>query len=90
MPSCWRPAAVTRACGNSTRVRYHWFRQCGLFVGSGVAEASCKSAIAHRLKGSGMHCSPRGADAITTLRCQQASRPEDRIWPAARNQTLAA
>jgi hypothetical protein len=31
-----------------------------------------------------------GADAITTLRCQQASRPEDQIWSASRNQTSAA
>jgi hypothetical protein len=53
-------------------------------------EASCKSVIGQRLKLSGMHWSLSGADAITTLRCQQASRPEDRIWPAARNQTLAA
>jgi hypothetical protein len=75
---------------NAPRMRYKWFRQCGLFVGSGVVEASCKSVIGQRLKLSGMHWSVSGADAITTLRCQQASRPEDRIWPAARNQTTAA
>jgi hypothetical protein len=75
---------------NAPRMRYHWFRQCGLFVGSGVVEASCKSVIGQRLKLSGMHWSLRGADAITTLRCQQASRPEDRIWPVPHNQTLAA
>ena len=23
---------------NAPRMRYHWFRQCGLFVGSGVVE----------------------------------------------------
>jgi hypothetical protein len=27
-------------------MRYHWFRQCGLFAGSGVVETSCKSASA--------------------------------------------
>jgi hypothetical protein len=75
---------------NAPRMRYHWFRQCGLFVGSGVVEASCKSVIGQRLKLSGMHWSVRGADAIATLRCQQASRPEDRIWPTVRNQMLAA
>jgi hypothetical protein len=37
------------------RMRYHWFRQCGLFVGSGVVEAGCKSVISQRLKQSGMH-----------------------------------
>jgi hypothetical protein len=75
---------------NAPRMRYHWFRQCGLFVGSGVVEAGCKTVIAQRLKLSGMHWTTNGADAITTLRCQQASRPEDRIWPAPHNQTPAA
>jgi hypothetical protein len=31
-----------------------------------------------------------GTDAIATLRCQQASRPEDRIWQPRNNQTLPA
>ena len=75
---------------NAPRMRYHWFRQCGLFVGSGVVEAACKTVIGQRLKLSGMHWTTAGADAITTLRCQQASRLEDRIWPAPRNQAPAA
>ena len=75
---------------NAPRMRYHWFRQCGLFVGSGVVEAGCKTVIGQRLKLSGMHWTTVGADDITTLRCQQASRPEDRIWPAPHNQTPAA
>ncbi len=75
---------------NAPRMRYRWFRQCGLFVGSGVVESGCKSVIGQRLKLSGMHWTTAGADAITTLRCQQASRPEDQIWPAPRNQTPAA
>jgi hypothetical protein len=37
-----------------------------------------------------MHWTAAAADAITTLRCQQASRPEDQIWVAPRNQTPAA
>jgi hypothetical protein len=75
---------------NAPRMRYHWFRQCGLFVGSGLVEAGCKSVIGHRLKRAGMHWTVNGADAIATLRCQQASRPEDQIWSAHRNQTNAA
>ncbi|HEY6280086.1 MAG TPA: ISKra4 family transposase [Streptosporangiaceae bacterium] len=75
---------------NAPRMRYRWFRQCGLFVGSGVVEAGCKSVIGQRLKLSGMHWTAAGADAITTLRCQQASRPEDRIWTRTHNQTPAA
>jgi hypothetical protein len=75
---------------NAPRMRYHWFRQCGLFVGSGVVESGCKSVIGQRLKLSGMHWTAAGADAITTLRCQQASRPEDRIWTSPHNQIPAA
>jgi hypothetical protein len=75
---------------NAPRMRYHWFRSRGLFVGSGVVESGCKSVIGQRLKLSGMHWTAAGADAITTLRCQQASRPEDQIWRAPRNQTPAA
>jgi hypothetical protein len=75
---------------NAPRMRYHWFRRCGLFVGSGVVEASCKSVIGQRLKQSGMHWTVSGADAIATLRCQQASRPEDQPWHTGHNQTTAA
>jgi hypothetical protein len=75
---------------NAPRMRYHWFRSCGLFTGSGVVEASCKSVIGLRLKQSGMHWTVAGANAITTLRCQQASRPEDQICIASRNQAPAA
>jgi hypothetical protein len=75
---------------NAPRMRYHWFRSRGLFIGSGLVESGCKAVIGQRLKLSGMRWTVAGADAITTLRCQQASRPEDRIWPAPRNQTPAA
>ena len=67
---------------NAPRMRYKWFRSRGLFVGSGAVEAGCKAVIGQRLKLSGMHWTVAGADAITTLRCQQASRPEDQIWHA--------
>ena len=66
---------------NAPRMRYEWFRQCGLFTGSGAVEAGCKAVIGQRLKQAGMHWTEDGAGAIMTLRCQQASRPEDRIWP---------
>lgn len=36
------------------------------------------------------HWTVAGASAITTLRCEQASRSEDQIWTAPRNQTPAA
>jgi hypothetical protein len=75
---------------NAPRMRYHWFRQCGLFVGSGVVEASCKTIIGQRLKSSGMHWTVNGASAITTLRCHQASCPDDHIWKQAHYQTGTA
>ena len=55
---------------NAPRMRYHWFRQCGLFVGSGAVEAGCKAVIGQRLKLSGMHWSCNGATGILALRCQ--------------------
>ena len=75
---------------NAPRMRYHWFRSRGLFVGSGIVESGCKAVIGQRLKLSGMRWTVTGADAIATLRCQQASRPEDRIWKPRHNQTLPA
>jgi len=58
---------------NAPRMRYHWFRSRGLFVGSGVVEASCKTIVGQRLKQAGMHWTTAGADAIIALRCQEAS-----------------
>jgi hypothetical protein len=75
---------------NAPRMRYRWFRSRGLFVGSGVVESGCKAIIGQRLKLSGMRWTVTGAGAITTLRCQQASRPEDRIWQPRHNQTVPA
>jgi hypothetical protein len=75
---------------NAPRMRYKWFRSRGLFAGSGLVESGCKAVIGQRLKLSGMRWAITGAEAITTLRCQQASRPEDQIWYTPRNQTSAA
>ena len=58
---------------NRTRMAYRAFRQAGLFVGSGVVEAGCKTIIAERLKQSGMRWTTNGAAGIFTLRCKQAS-----------------
>jgi hypothetical protein len=75
---------------NAPRMRYHWFRQCGLFVGSGVVEAGCKAVIGQRLKQSGMHWTVHGADSIIALRCTQASEPWEAICRNQHNQTGAA
>jgi hypothetical protein len=54
---------------NAERMRYPAFRAQGLFVGSGVVEAGCKTVIGSRLKRSGMFWTVRGANAIIALRC---------------------
>jgi hypothetical protein len=71
-------------------MRYHWFRSRGLFVGSGVVEAGCKSVIGQRVKQSGMHWTVAGADSIIALRCAQASSQWETVCRNPHNQTDAA
>ena len=65
---------------NRERMRYAEFRRQGLFVGSGVVEAGCKTIIGQRLKRSGMHWTVRGANAIIALRCCQMSGRWEEFW----------
>jgi hypothetical protein len=58
---------------NASRMRYAYYRNLGMFVGSGVVEAGCKNVLGARLKRSGMHWTAPGATAITTLRCHHSS-----------------
>lgn len=66
--------------GNAERMRYADFRSQGLFVGSGVVEAGCKTIFGQRLKLSGMHWTVRGANAIIALRCCQLSARWEEFW----------
>ncbi len=75
---------------NAPRMRYHWFRSRGLFTGSGVVEASCKTVIGQRLKQSGMHWTVAGADSIIALRCKEASRTWEAICNNPDTQTRTA
>jgi hypothetical protein len=74
---------------NAHRMRYAYFRDHGMFIGSGVVEAGCKSVVGQRLKLSGMRWNIPGATGILTLRCQQASHRFEHIWPQPHNQTAA-
>lgn len=65
---------------NIERMRYKAFREKGLFVGSGVIEAACKTVIGKRLKQSGMEWTVRGANAIIALRCMTESRRLEEYW----------
>jgi len=65
---------------NRERMQYQRFRDEGLFVGSGVVEAGCKSVIGQRLKRSGMEWSVSGANAIISLRCLLLSGRFEEYW----------
>ena len=54
---------------NASRMQYADYRKQGLFVGSGVIEAGCKTVIGKRLKQSAMQWTVRGANDIVALRC---------------------
>jgi hypothetical protein len=65
---------------NKDRMRYADFRKRGLFVGSGVLEAGCRTVIGQRLKHSGMHWTVRGANSIIALRCSIMSNRWEDFW----------
>jgi hypothetical protein len=67
---------------NADRMRYARFRSQGLFVGSGVVEAGCRTIIGFRLKQSGMRWTVRGANAIIALRCAELSGRWEEFWEA--------
>jgi hypothetical protein len=65
---------------NKDRMRYGEFRMQGLFIGSGVVEAGCRTVIGQRLKQSGMFWTVKGANSIIALRtCILSKRWED-FW----------
>ncbi len=66
--------------GNADRMRYPDFRAQGLFVGSGVIEAGCRTVIGARLKRSGMFWTVAGANAIIALRCCLLSGRFEDYW----------
>lgn len=69
---------------NAARMRYPEFRKRGLFVGSGVVEAGCKTIIGARLKGSGMFWTVADANAIIALRCCLFNGRFETYWELAR------
>ena len=65
---------------NKERMRYAEFRRQGLFVGSGVLEAGCRTVVGQRLKQSGMHWTVKGANSIIALRCCFLSNRWEDFW----------
>lgn len=78
------PAAITTALGyfekNQSRMRYGEFRRDGLFIGSGVVEAGCKTVVAQRAKLSGMRWSETGLLAVLHTRCAFLGGQLDTFW----------
>jgi hypothetical protein len=53
---------------NAARMRYPAFRAKGMHVGSGIAEAACKTVVSTRAKRTGMRWTPEGLDAVLAVR----------------------
>lgn len=69
---------------NAHRMRYLAFREKGMHIGSGIAEAACKSVVSTRAKQSGMRWTPHGLDAILALRTTVLNQDFDQTWQASR------
>jgi hypothetical protein len=65
---------------NLPRMRYDHFRNQGLFIGSGVIEAGCKTVIGQRTKLSGMHWGEPGLLAVLAFRCAFLSGRLHQFW----------
>lgn len=65
---------------NAPHMRYEHFRKQGLFVGSGVMEAGCRTIVGQRLKRSGMFWTRHGANALIALRCCILSGRFEDFW----------
>ncbi len=53
---------------NAARMRYPAFRAQGMHVGSGIAEAACKTVVSTRAERAGMRWTPEGLDAVLAVR----------------------
>jgi len=74
---------------NVERMQYRTFRRQGLFIGSGVIEAGCKTVIGSRCKQSGMFWGEPGAENVLALRCIHSSRRLDQFWKERLNAHVA-
>jgi hypothetical protein len=65
---------------NRDKMHYWDYQQRGLFIGSGVVEAGCKSVVGQRLKQSGMFWSLSGAENILSIRCVLENGQFNECW----------
>ena len=69
---------------NAERMRYPIFRAKGMHIGSGVAEAACKTVVSTRAKKSGMRWTPDGLEAVLALRTAVLNQSYDSFWNRSR------
>jgi hypothetical protein len=72
--------AVDYFTTNAQRMRYPLFRAQGMHIGSGIAEAACKTIVSTRAKRSGMRWTPEGIDALLPLRTAVLNDAYDSCW----------
>lgn len=65
---------------NAARMDYPTFRAQGMHIGSGVAEAACKTVVSTRAKRTGMRWTPSGLAAILALRIAVLNGSYDAFW----------
>lgn len=65
---------------NAQRMRYPLFRAQGMHIGSGIAEAACKTIVSTRAKRCGMRWTPEGLDALLPLRTAVLNGSYDALW----------
>ena len=72
--------AVDYFTTNAARMRYPVFRAQGMHLGSGIAEAACKSIVSTRAKRCGMRWTPEGLDALLPLRTAVLNETYASFW----------
>jgi len=65
---------------NAKRMQYPTFRAQGMHIGSGIAEAACKTIVSTRAKRAGMRWTPQGLDALLPLRTSVLNGSYDAFW----------
>lgn len=65
---------------NAERMRYPAFRARGIHIGSGIAEAACKTVVSTRAKRSGMRWTPDGLEAVLALRTSVLNQSYESFW----------
>ena len=72
--------AVDYFTTHAQRMRYPLFRVQGMHLGSGIAEAACKTIVSTRAKRCGMRWTPEGLDALLPVRTAVLNDTYDSFW----------